>query len=559
MAKVDIGGTIIQIGDDKYIPTEDEVRQVAFQAGLVTEEQSATPATEPIAPPAPTTPTNKYAGLSPADAFTRFGKDVVSSVAAVPQALQPRPTGRLVQDVLAGAGAGAMGAFGPGYEFANQLKNRAIIGNIVNEETSPQAYALAGQLTDPRNYALTMQGISDPMPMQTAQNTVKSTMSSVIRPSVAGKNNSRLIKQFEDGALEAVQTIIDNADGPLPKTLDDFTDSIYTTKRKVWSEVQKRAEKASYANADVTPVINELTNLKKSKIINAPENKSVLSYIDDEIEYLKNTQLTASDLLERVSSINAGTKGFFANANASSAMLVPTKAMVANRLNTILENQVSRITGSGVAQLKKQYGALTSIEKDVARRSFSESRGTGIADSIFDLASANDVINFLSGGGPASLVKASLIQGSKKLANVMRSPDRAISNMFKRASILKRQKQPVETQALIGYEPPPAPLRGLPSPPQRMIAGPKTIKPQFEQAQLPGPMENPFVKYDAAEAAARAKSTFEAFKAKYGTAGMPGIDEQRWYELHSKSLGAVDEEMRQAIELAKKGKRPKNR
>lgn len=387
-----------------------------------------------------------------------------------------------------------------------------------------------------------------------AEQVIKKTMTQTLKPSVAGKNNSRLLKKFEDDSTEAVKTIIDNTDGKLPSNFEEYADSIFATKRKIWAKVEQQADKASYYKADVSPVVKELQSLKSNKMFKAPENRDALSYIDDEIDYLTSTDFTAKDLLDRVSSINQEVKRFYSNAGASNAQLLTTKAMVGNRLNSVLEKTIENLTGGSISGLKKQYGALTSIEKDVARRAFSEAKGTNILDSVFDLVSANDVIGFLSGDGPRNLIRATLAQGTKGVAKWLRSPDRAVSNMFKKASILKREPAVVTPPAGIEYTPP---MKQLTGPPPRLLEGPRYLSPEAGPKRLPSPKQNDFVDFNPSQASAVTQQLVKAMKDKFNTSGMMTMNEQRWFDMYAKALNASDEEVRAAIELSKRVRRVK--
>lgn len=387
-----------------------------------------------------------------------------------------------------------------------------------------------------------------------AEQVIKKTMTQTLKPSVSGKNNSRLLKKFEDDSTEAVKTIIDNSDGPLPSNFEEYADSIFATKRKIWSKVEQQADKASYYKADISPVVKELQSLKNNKMFKAPENRDALAYIDDEIGYLTSTDFTAKDLLDRVSSINQEVKRFYSNAGASNAQLLTTKAMVGNRLNSVLEKTIENLTGGSVAGLKKQYGALTAIEKDVARRAFSEAKGTNVLDSVFDLVSANDVIGFLAGDGPRNLIRATLSQGTKGVAKWLRSPDRAVSNMFKKASILRRESPVVRPPAGLEYTPP---MKQLTGPPPRLLEGPRYITPEIGPKRLPSPRENDFVEFNPAQASAVTQQLVKAMKDKFNTSGMMTKNEQRWFDMYAKALNASDEEVRAAIELSKRVRRVK--
>lgn len=470
---------------------------------------------------------------------------------------------RLPGRVLPLAGQGQMQPARDAYnKFAESATPRNIGEFMTRQIISPEnmAYAIAPTGIGKGIAGAAERGIggfeaySKNAAIKDAEQTIRKTMTQTIRPSVAGKNNSRLIKKFEDDSTEAVKTIIDNTDGPLPSTLEDYANSIFTTKRKIWSKVEQQADKASYYKSDVSPVVKELTSLKNNKIFKAPENKDALAYIDDEIKYLTSTNFSARDLLDRVASINQEVKRFYSNAGASNAQLLTTKAMVGNRLNSVLEKTIENLTGGSVSGLKKQYGALTSIEKDVARRAFSESKGTTLLDNVFDLVSANDVIGFLSGDGPRNLIRATLAQGSKGIAKILKSPDRAISNMFKKASILKRGIPTVEQPVGIGYTPP---MKQLTGPPPRQLEGPKYLRPESGPRRLPSPQEGAFVEFNPSQASSVTTKLVKAMKDKFNTAGMPTMEEQRWFNMYADAIGASEDEVRAAIELSKKVRRVK--
>ncbi len=97
-----------------------------------------------------------------------------------------------------------------------------------------------------------------------------------------------------------------------------------------------------------------------------------------------------------------------------------------------LGKTIENATGENYVALKKQYGALSAIEKDVSKRAtmIAKQQGGGLADYA-QVFSGGDMVHGILSLNPALFAKGAAQSALTKFFQYMKSPDRAIQNMFK--------------------------------------------------------------------------------------------------------------------------------
>ena len=111
---------------------------------------------------------------------------------------------------------------------------------------------------------------------------------------------------------------------------------------------------------------------------------------------------------------------------------------------------ITNLKGEGYKDLKKQYGALRSIEDGVNAKAMQEMRKAtkGIFD-LPDVFTGAYAVHGLLTMSPEVMISAAAAKGMGKLYKWMNSPNRAVKNMFKEVdSIVEKQKA-----AQSGYKP----------------------------------------------------------------------------------------------------------
>lgn len=271
-----------------------------------------------------------------------------------------------------------------------------------------------------------------------------------IKPSIAstGKTipeQSAYLKK----AQNAVGTIIDNKDnlnlttpegdiitGSLPKSVQQFSEAVNQTKKNIFQQYDSLAKQAGEQGAVVNTkkVGDELI-----KIADRPEwaviedqHPELSNYIIDKaLRYEKRGQYTAEQAQQSVKEFNDALQSFYRNPSYESWGKARVDAMIANNIRKELDNSIENATGSQYQELKSKYGALSSIEKDVAHRSMLQAKRApaGLLD-FTDIFTAGDLMRGFATMNPATIAGATVQKGLKEYIKMINNPDKIVAKMF---------------------------------------------------------------------------------------------------------------------------------
>jgi len=260
---------------------------------------------------------------------------------------------------------------------------------------------------------------------------VKKGMTKGVKYSVGGKSDAGKVKKFLKGSEKAVVSIIDNSAGKLPKTLEEFSEAIHTTKKSIYEKYSTLALEAGEEGAMVSikPIRDDLMaileqpNTRKSTQDLARRMIDEISAYDELI-----SPAIAEDL---ITSFNSETKAFWRNPTASDASNAAMTERTARQLRKATDKTISEYTGPGYQELKNEYGALSSIEKEVTHRATVDIRKNvkGFYD-LADIASAGEFTLGIARMDPTLMISAAAVKGTKKYIKHLVNPNRYIKNMF---------------------------------------------------------------------------------------------------------------------------------
>lgn len=278
-----------------------------------------------------------------------------------------------------------------------------------------------------------------------------------IKPTVAGKNNVGAIDKTNKNIVSGVNSIVANKDnliftdkngeeitGQTPKTVMDTANAIAQTKRALFSQYDALAKQAGETGAQIStePIAGELDKVINNQALQVTHPEAI-SYAKDLQSRLQNADGTYKSFdpettQEMIKNYNNSLEAFYKNPSFDAASKASINAGIVNNLRQALDSTIEKITsGKDSAnagqyqQLKSQYGALTALEKDVAKRAnvLARQSGHGLADYA-DIFSGGDMVHGIMSANPALFVKGAAQAGLTKYFNYLKSPDRAISNMF---------------------------------------------------------------------------------------------------------------------------------
>lgn len=265
-----------------------------------------------------------------------------------------------------------------------------------------------------------------------------------IKPSVAGKGTLGQVEKYNQDIIRGTKAIVQNKDGlsltdefgqptgKLPTNPREFTQAIDQTKKALFQKYDAMAKSAGEKGATVTlePAVTELNKIAKDKVTN-DLNPELAKYAEQRAESLsKSGEYTATEAQDAIQRLNTSLDAFYKNPNYDTASRASVDAMIANQLRTGLDNSISGLEGTGYADLKKQYGSLRAIEKDVNNRAQVQARKTTGGLTFGDVFSAEEVMRGIAHMNPQAFATGVAVKGFTSLWKYLNDPDRHISNMF---------------------------------------------------------------------------------------------------------------------------------
>jgi len=241
-------------------------------------------------------------------------------------------------------------------------------------------------------------------------------------------NNKKNLKLFDKAG--------DEITGELPKTVQQFEDSIKQTKKSIFGEYNALSKEAGETGVllDTKKTANELSSFLDDPITKdlKPE---IAKYAEVRAEALfKRGSYTPEQAEQAIASLNNSLKAFYRNPTFDSASKAAVDSMIANNFRQNLDEIITGSTGAQYQELKNAYGSLKTIEKDVAQRAIVEGRkaAKGLID-FTDIFSAGDLAAGLATMEPVFFAKAATQKAVKEWFKWKNTPDNIIKKMFGQA------------------------------------------------------------------------------------------------------------------------------
>ena len=124
--------------------------------------------------------------------------------------------------------------------------------------------------------------------------------------------------------------------------------------------------------------------------------------------------------------------------------------MVVNNLRKELDNVITGASGEGYQELKRSYGALKAVEKEVTHRAIVDARKNvqGLID-FTDIFTSGELVSGLATMNPAVIGKGVFMRGVKELYKAMNDPNRIVKNMFTDVDkLVAKRGQPLQSKTL---------------------------------------------------------------------------------------------------------------
>lgn len=281
------------------------------------------------------------------------------------------------------------------------------------------------------------------------------------KPTTAGKTGPGQLAAYNDNVASAAKSIVANTPnlnfegdaGRLPQTRMELADAIGQTKGDLFKQYDALA---SQADGDGLQVSME----HSAKALDSVINSQALEIANPKaVQYAKNLQsrlldsdggykaLSPSVVQDVIQHFNASLKAFYRNPTYDTASVSAIDAGVAHQMRQTLDTAISGATGANYQALKKQYGALSAIEKEANKAAATQLKQTGSNASglgkYIDIFSGGDMLHGILSLNPGLFAKGAAQSAASHLYQLYNSPDRAVTTMFKHAQVIPRAAQPV--------------------------------------------------------------------------------------------------------------------
>jgi hypothetical protein len=354
--------------------------------------------------------------------------------------LASRMLGTAQRSILPGAAAGAtQPVVDPGSNFALQKIGQAKLGAAGG--------AVGGALSEAVGSTLARAiGSNNPAAVDAA---LMPMYKRAVRPRPGDQQSGPALDVQDRRILTAVDSIIaekpnlklTNASGisvtgQLPKTLREFTEAIDQSKKTLFRAYDDMAKKAGQQGAmvDLAPAVNNLRQVAQSPFIEdfyPAIGKDALQLADN---LNRRGAYGVEEAQDAAQALTKTLNAFFHNPTHETVTHAALLAPVVKVLRDGIDQAVTSLQGPGYQALRIQYGALRSIERDMAAAAQREANKHpgGLAGAFADIAASEQALHGIFALDPSRIGTAGLIKGAQAAHRYINSPNRAISRMFER-------------------------------------------------------------------------------------------------------------------------------
>jgi hypothetical protein len=289
------------------------------------------------------------------------------------------------------------------------------------------------------------------------ENNIAAKYNQGVKPLIPGKSSPAQVREYTQNVTEAINTINKNKqnlrfedgdgltiDGELPKNLQQTVDAIEQTKKKIFEEYDALATQAGEGGlrVELKPIVDELDTIISDKALNITNPKAVRTAQELQQRLRSSGSLDAKTVQDVIQNYNAQLKAFYRNPTADAVSDMAISAMVANKLRVALDEGVTQLTGKQYGALKRQYGSLKAIERDVVKASIRDARKAqkGLID-FTDILSGGDIVRGVASGNIPLVLKGTAQKALATYYKFLNNPNRSIQKMFKLNEKLQLRKK----------------------------------------------------------------------------------------------------------------------
>lgn len=285
-----------------------------------------------------------------------------------------------------------------------------------------------------------------------------------VKPTSTEAPTATKVKRFFDKAETAVKSIFQAKDKiqyidengvtstGLPKNIQQFGQAIDQTKKMIYEAYDSLTQQTTGQGVTISlskTADDVLNSALKPEITDLhPEIQEYALKLAGALE--KRRQYTPKEAQDFIKTANETLKNFYQTKHPDYVSKAYVESVAASSIRESLDSAIESSTGIQYQALKNQYGALTSIEKQVNRAMLtSKSKKMGLID-YFNVYNIGDITQGILTGNIPQVAKGAgrglIAAGIKKL----QSPDYITNNLFNKVSSAENYKRINEARSILG-------------------------------------------------------------------------------------------------------------
>lgn len=276
-----------------------------------------------------------------------------------------------------------------------------------------------------------------------------------VKPNLQGQQTLGQADKYKSQVVEAVKTIDQNKDilqftdeageivtGRTPQSLQEFSEAIDQTKRKIYEQYDTIASQAGEAGlkVDGVKIANQLEEVINNQALKLSNPEAVRYAEEVRNRFIKAGEIDAKTAQEVIQNYNNSLKAFYKNPTPEGLTRNAVDALMANQMRQALDEGIDGLTGAQYQSLKNQYGALKTIERDVLRATLRDARKNtkGLIDYT-DIFSGGQLVTGLLTLNPGMIAQGAAQKGIAEYFKFLNNPNKAIRDMFETGAKLEKE------------------------------------------------------------------------------------------------------------------------
>ncbi len=272
--------------------------------------------------------------------------------------------------------------------------------------------------------------------------TISDLYNKAVKPTIV-RGNSTLLNQAKANVESGVRSIIENKDNlslgdegaQLPENLQHTSQAISDTKDAIfnkYNDLQKQAtgKGVTINGQGLAQSLQPILDDKALEVVSPGTKK----YAADLFERLQNAgDITPEEAQDMIKGFNGRLKAYYRNPSPDQYGNTAVDALVANNARKVLDDAITSEAGEGYQGLKRQYGALSSMEKDVSRAAqrTANYQNKGLLD-FSDILTGEQVLRGVMSGNPIEIATGVGGRTIKEFYKKLNSPNSVIKDMFQK-------------------------------------------------------------------------------------------------------------------------------